>query len=435
MNDLDSEQMGRALSSQGYDKTDCADNADLILINTCSVREKPAQKLYSDIGRYRHLKMKNPNLVLGVTGCQAKVDGDGLLKRFSYLDLVLGPDQSPDLIQYLSKIRSGQGRQSDIRSLPKSDYRFVELVENTHESAFKAYVNIMKGCDNFCSFCIVPFTRGREISRSSEEILKEINVLVKLGALEVTLLGQNVNSYGNKRVGEISFAQLLAQIAQQTSLKRLRFTTSHPKDLSEALIEEFHSNPILAPQMHLPVQSGSNLVLEKMYRGYTVEEYEEKLSRLRAACPDIALSTDIIVGFPGETEEAFQETLDLMKRVQYDSLFAFHYSPRPKTTAAKFFDDDVSLETKKARLQRLLDLQAEINYKKNLARVGKEEVVLMESFSKMGNTLQGRTEHNRIIHVLGNESMIGQFYKVKVMDASPYALKGETLSQVEELAC
>ncbi|MBI2337305.1 MAG: tRNA (N6-isopentenyl adenosine(37)-C2)-methylthiotransferase MiaB [Deltaproteobacteria bacterium] len=428
MSDLDSLQMARLLQGEGYQSTTDPECAQVILINTCSVREKPVQKLYSDIGRMRSLKLQNPEMILGVTGCQAQADGKKLLSHFGYLDLVLGPDQLKKLPELLRELLLKRRQALEVKFESKEDYQFLHLVPQEGESETKAFVSIMKGCDNFCSFCIVPYVRGREVSRDSYDIIQETKHLVQLGVQEVTLLGQNVNSYGNKRGDSVNFSKLLSMIADQTQLKRLRFTTSHPKDLSDALIEQFKVNPILAPHLHLPLQSASDAVLARMYRGYTLKEYLDKLNRLRDANPDVAVTTDIIVGFPGETAADFELTMQLITEVEYDSIYGFVYSPRPKTTAAQYFADDVTQEIKAARLQQVLDLQQSITARKNLARVGKIEEVLVEGPSKLGETVQGRSPHNRIVHFQGGPEWVGKFVSVKITGAQNNSLRGEPIT-------
>ncbi len=307
----------------------------------------------------------------------------------------------------------------------KSDYQFVNLLPDEDENSVRAFVTIMKGCDNFCSFCVVPYVRGREVCRPPDEVVQEVQELVRRGVREVMLLGQNVNSYGMGRHGHwISFAKLLRRLAEETDIQRIRFTTSHPKDLPQELVDEFRDNPKLALWLHLPVQSGSNGVLEKMYRGYTREFYLERLARFREVQPHIALSTDIIVGFPGETEDDFLATLNLLREVRYDSLYSFVYSPRPKTTAALYFEDDVPDEVKRERLARLQALQESIGLEKNRSWVGKTLQVLVEGPSKQSNTLCGRSSQNHWVHFSGSEDLVGNLVDVKIEGVTPYSLLG-----------
>ncbi len=425
MNELDSSQMARMLKQKGFQAAQDPEHAEIVLINTCSVREKPTHKLYSEVGKLRKLKLKNPNMLLGVTGCQAQAEGKALLKRFSYLDLVLAPDQIPKLPQMMDDLsKANHGRYIELNYTKREDYQFVDLLPDENENAIKAFVNIMKGCDNFCSFCIVPYTRGREVSRAASDIIQEIKILVEQGVQEIMLLGQNVNSYGNKTPGSPDFVELLYLIASETKLKRLRFTTSHPKDFNEKLMQAFVDINILMPQMHLPIQSGSNDVLARMYRGYTVEEYCDKINLFKEKMPHAAISTDIIVGFPGETEADFAKTLKLIQTIAFDSIYAFHYSPRPKTTAAKYFKDDVSLAIKEQRLAELLALQNQISYEKNLQLVGSMQEILVDTPSREAGMLQGRTPQSRIVHFAGKEALLGSICHVKITEAMRNSLIG-----------
>ncbi len=441
MNELDSSQMGRLLKKEGFLATQTPEEADLILINTCSIREKASQKLYSDIGRFRSLKLQRPDLLLGVAGCQAQAEGIQLKKRFAYLDFILGPDHHQKISEVIKKTSEQPSFAAQLGFAQPKDYQFVNLLPDEEENQVKAFVTIMKGCDNFCSFCIVPYVRGREVCRSAEDIVSEVKQLAELGVKEVTLLGQNVNSYGmgrhrleekthSKKPGVISFTQLLKRISQETDIQRIRFTTSHPKDFPLELMEEFASNPKLAQHFHLPVQSGSNEVLKNMYRGYSYEEYLSLIENFRKLAPEASLSTDIIVGFPGETEADFQKTLQLLKEVQFDSIYSFHYSVRPKTTAANYFKDDVPLETKKERLLRLQTLQNEITLKRNQKYIGKELKVLVEGASKQSSVIKdnsfcGRSSQNHMLHFKGEESDIGQIISIKVTHAGPNSMLGE----------
>ncbi|MBF0491592.1 MAG: tRNA (N6-isopentenyl adenosine(37)-C2)-methylthiotransferase MiaB [Deltaproteobacteria bacterium] len=432
MNVDDSLRLLRSLAPLGYSSTTHAADADLILINTCSVREKASHKAYSAVGRYYSYKKKKPGTLLGIAGCQAQADGKDLLQRFHYLDFVLGPDQVGSLPELVQKLESKKKQVNQTARIQPADFRFVSLVPEAQETKASAYVTIMKGCDNFCSFCIVPFVRGREVSRSSTEIIEEVKRLVDQGVQEVTLLGQNVNSYGtkqqNKESRELTFAELLYQISRQTALKRLRFTTSHPKDIQQDLTFAFRDIPILAKHLHLPVQSGSNAILQKMYRTYTREEYLEIVYQLKSVCPEVALSTDIIVGFPGESEEYFGETMKLLEEVRFDFSYSFHYSPRPHTTARRYFEDDVPLKVKEERLKRLQKRQLEISQEIHESCVAKEFDVLVEGPSKLGGSLQGRNSQNRLIHFESADSCMGEFVRVKITQASQSALIGEKVS-------
>ena len=426
MNVDDSLRMGRLLAPRGYELTPRSIEADLILINTCSVREKASHKAHSAVGRFYALKESKPDLLLGLTGCQAQAEGKALLKRFQYLDFVLGPDQVSRLPEIVRDLEEGGPRSVDgTKRIKPEEFDFVSLTLGEGETLISAFVTIMKGCDNFCSFCIVPFVRGREVSRPSDEIIAEIEALSAHGVKEVTLLGQNVNSYGSKRTGEISFSQLLHRIANETSIRRLRFTTSHPKDVKEDLKIAFRDIPILAKHLHLPVQSGSNRILERMYRTYRREEYIEIVRSLREACPEIAITTDLIVGFPGEADADFEDTLSLMEDLRFDAAFSFQYSPRPHTTAGRYFADDVPSQVKENRLRFLQERQSAISFEENRKCVGRSYAVLIEGPSKLNRTVQGRTPQNRIVHLEGlDDSALGEMVPVKIVRATPMALVG-----------
>ncbi|HEX5038181.1 MAG TPA: tRNA (N6-isopentenyl adenosine(37)-C2)-methylthiotransferase MiaB [bacterium] len=423
MNEQDSSKMEALLGKDGYVRASSAAEADVVVLNTCSVREKSYHKAVSHIAR---MKQAGEAKVLAVTGCVVSHSGDAILKRFPQVDMVLGPDHVAALPELARKAKEGGGRFSRIDFSDLSDYEFPSPIV-TDQRQVKAYVTIMKGCDNACSFCIVPFTRGAEVSRRPEEIIDEINRLSAQGVREVMLLGQNVNSYGKgltPQSQKTSFARLLRQVDEETSIDRLRFTSPHPKDLSPALIEEYARNRKLCPHMHLPVQSGSSRVLKRMRRSYTRGTYLRRVEDLRRVVPDVAITADIIVGFPGETEADFEETLSLVREVGYDASYCFAYSRRPGTEAAGF-PDDVPPESKKERLDRLQILQAEISLAKNRQRIGRIEDVLAEGPSADGHgQLMGRTPHGRIVNFDGGPERTGDILKIEVTDASPYSLKG-----------
>lgn len=365
MNVYDSERMFETLAQHNYSATDRVEQADLILLNTCSIRDKVEHKVVSMLGALRKLKDHNPDLILGVTGCVAQQEGDKLLKKVPYLDLVLGPDQIGNLPEVVQNARDKQHRSAATEFVNRKDYEFPE-VSPPADGRITSFITVMKGCNKVCAFCIVPFTRGREVSKPSAQIIREVQMLVQSGVREVTLLGQNVNSYGKDRVkrdgtsDELDFSQLLAAVHEIEGLKRIRFTTSHPMDCTDSLIEAFATLPKLVPFFHLPIQSGSEKVLRDMRRHHGVDDYLARIARLRALVPDMAMSTDIIVGFPGETEEDFQLTLDLLEKVRYSSIFSFIYSARPGTKAMELLDD-TPLSVKKARLTRLQKLQDDIS--------------------------------------------------------------------------
>lgn len=454
MNEQDSSQMYGLLAQVGYHKTSDPFDADFILLNTCSIREKAVHKIYSELGRLRPLKEDHQDLIVGIAGCVAEQEKENLSKRFPFLDLVFGPDHIRRLPEMLDAVRkkrndyetvrlgdcvnghsqSHKVTKSQSRALVRTgfdkrqDFEFVNVLPNATETPVKAFVNIQKGCDNICSFCIVPFVRGREVSRPHQEVIQEINALVDRGVKEVTLLGQNVNSYGLKTTGGVTFAQLLELIAVKTKLKRLRFTTSHPKDVKEDLIDQFANNPILVPHFHLPVQSGSNRILKLMKRQYTREHYLNIVDELNKRVPDIKFSSDIIVGFPTETEKEFNETLGLMDHVMYDSTFSFVYSPRPYTKAA-LIDDNVSGKAKAERLQILQAKDKKITLEKNRAEVGSYHEVLIESKETEDNEypLKGRTATNKVVHFKG-DFQEGDFAKIKIIQANPHSLYGEAVN-------
>ena len=414
MNVVDSEQITALLQGIGYQPIATPDLADLVLLNTCSVRDKAERKVYGHLGRFKPIKDKRPELIIGVGGCVAQQEGQRMLDTVSYLDLVFGTHnihRLPEMVQHVEQTRQ---RASETDFLDR-ETRLNLFPERTATESVTRFVTIMQGCDNFCSYCIVPHVRGREISRPSAEILGEIEGLVASGVKEVTLLGQNVNSYGGKTQGEISFAALLQAVDGIPGLERLRFATSHPKDITAELIDCFGTLPSLCPQIHLPVQSGSDRILSLMNRGYCAADYLDKVKKLKAVCPDIRLTTDIIVGFPGETEEDFQATLDLVEQVGYADAFTFLYSPRIETAAASM-EDKTSARQKQQRFDRLLKLQQRIS-----ADIWEQDAdsvlpVLVEGASKQGDgQLFGRTAWNRIVNFSGEQKLIGRIVPVNIV--------------------
>ena len=378
MNEHDSEDILNLLASIDYQPTPDPQKADLILVNTCSVREKAEQKVYSLLGRLKRYK-KNGKIILGVGGCVAQQEGDKLLEKAPYVDIIFGTGNIHRLPELINTARSA--RKVQVATEFHEDFTRYPLPSLPKPFQVKAFVTIMEGCDNFCSYCVVPFVRGREKSRPGAEIIKEVRGLVAAGVKEVTLLGQNVNSYGATVAGELSFSGLVKELNKIEGLERIQFTTSHPKDLSDELIACFAEQPKLCPHIHLPLQSGSDRILRMMNRGYTREEYLLKIKKLRAACPEIGITTDFIVGFPGETEKDFQATLDIVNKIEYDEFFSFKYSDRPKTQASHF-SDKLSEEEKACRLSILQDKQQSITLKKNRSLIGKTLAVLVEGGSK-----------------------------------------------------
>ncbi|MCY1023201.1 tRNA (N6-isopentenyl adenosine(37)-C2)-methylthiotransferase MiaB [Pyxidicoccus sp. MSG2] len=425
MNVNDSLRMSEVLAKMSYEPTPVPENADLIILNTCAIREKAEDKMLSALGRYKPVKASRGALI-GVGGCVAQQEKDKLLKKVPYLDFVFGPDNIAKLPDIIGRVSEDRARVVEAAFVHSEEYVFPRADPETSRGKVTEFVTVMKGCDNVCSFCVVPHTRGREVSRAFPEVLLEVNDLAKVGVREVTLIGQNVNSYA----GGISFAQLLLRTAEVPGIERVRFTTSHPHDLSDELIEAFRTQPKIAPHFHLPVQCGSDRVLKMMRRDYTVVQYLERLEKLRAARPGIAVTTDIIVGFPGETEEEFEMTMKLTEQVRYDNQFSFVFSPRPKTGAALRENEwgPVPHEVKIARLERLQKLQRRISTEVTAALVGSEVEVLVEGHSRYDATKRfGRTPENRTVNFDG-DAPTGALVKVKVERSTPNALSGQQLS-------
>jgi tRNA-2-methylthio-N6-dimethylallyladenosine synthase len=422
MNVNDSLRMSEVLAKLSYTPTPVPDDADLIILNTCSIREKAEDKMLSALGRYRATKVSRGTL-LGVGGCVAQQEKDKLLKKVPYLDFVFGPDSIAKLPEIIERVTNERERVSETAFVDSEEYVFPRADPETSRGKVTEFVTVMKGCDNVCSFCIVPHTRGREVSRPFTDVLLEVADLTRVGVREVTLIGQNVNSYQ----GGISFAQLLLRTAEVPGIERVRFTTSHPHDLSDELIEAFRVQPKICPHFHLPVQCGSDRVLKMMRRDYTVEQYLERLAKLRAARPGIAVTTDIIVGFPGETEEEFEMTYKLTEQVRYDNQFSFIYSPRPKTGAALREKDwgPIPHEVKVARLERLQKLQRKICGEINAAQVGHEVEVLVEGHSKTDvNKRFGRTPENRTVNFEG-DAPTGALVTVRIEKATSNGFGGK----------
>ena len=429
MNEYDSDKMADVLNAfEGYEKTATPEDADVILYNSCSVREKASEKLFSDLGRIRELKDARPGLLIGVGGCVASQEGDAIVNRAPYVDLVFGPQTLHRLPAMIRAKRSSGQSQVDI-SFPEVE-KFDHLPPARVEGA-TAFVSIMEGCSKYCSFCVVPYTRGEEISRRFEAVMAEINALVKQGIREVTLLGQNVNAYvGAMPDGEqADFALLLSAVHAIAGLERIRYTTSHPLEFNQRLIDAYGRLPKLVSQLHLPVQSGSDRVLAAMKRNYTVMEYKSIIRRLRAVRPDISITSDFIVGFPGETEEDFERTMKLIEEINFDGSFSFVYSRRPGTPAASLSDDTpqaVKLQ-RLQRMQKLLDAQLHAH---SAAMVGSVQRVLVEGASRKDeNELMGRTDNNRVVNfpAAGTQSarLVGRFVDVTITSVSHYTLRGE----------
>ncbi|HKJ05298.1 MAG TPA: tRNA (N6-isopentenyl adenosine(37)-C2)-methylthiotransferase MiaB [Geopsychrobacteraceae bacterium] len=412
MNVVDSERIVDLLGQIGYVQVDQPEMADLVLLNTCSVRDKAERRVYGHLGRFKPIKDARPELIIGVGGCVAQQEGERMLEKIPYLDLVFGTHnihRLPELVQQAEQ-KAGRGNATDFLD---RETRLNLFPQRTVADSVTRFVTVMQGCDNFCSYCIVPYVRGREISRPSAELLDEIRNLVTQGVREITLLGQNVNSYGLKE-DEISFAELLHQIDKVDGLERLRFATSHPKDMSDELIDCFGMLKKLCHHIHLPVQCGSDRILDAMNRGYHRDEYLQKVARLKKACPDIRVTTDVIVGFPGETEEDFAETLDLVHRVGYADAFTFLYSRRTGTAAADL-QDDLTAAIKQQRFDRLLELQQKTSDDIWMSDLGSELEVLVEGESKQGaGQMFGRSTWNRIVNFAGTPDLVGQLVKVRI---------------------
>uniref|UniRef100_UPI00402AD534 tRNA (N6-isopentenyl adenosine(37)-C2)-methylthiotransferase MiaB n=1 Tax=Turicimonas muris TaxID=1796652 RepID=UPI00402AD534 len=425
MNEYDSGKISDiAVSKAGYQPTDNIEEADLIVFNTCSIREKAQEKVFSDLGRARELKKEKPELKIAVGGCVASQEGKNIIRRAPYVDIVFGPQTYHRLPELLKKRQETNRPQVDI-SFPEIE-KFDHLPK-PHADAATAFVSIMEGCSKYCSYCVVPYTRGEEFSRPLQDVLLEIIQLAEQGVKEVTLLGQNVNAYrGDDPDGEIvDFALLLEYVAEIEGIERIRYTTSHPKEFSKRLIEAYGKIPKLANHVHLPVQAGSDRVLAGMKRGYTVLEYKSIVRKLRQIRPDICIATDFIVGFPNETAEDFEKTMKLIEDVKFDASFSFVYSPRPGTPAAEM-SDDTPQEVKLERLQRLQALNTKHAQEISQSMVGSIQRVLVVGKAKRGkNMLSARTDNNRIVTFNGDESLIGKMISLKITDVYPHTLGGE----------
>ena len=428
MNEYDSDKMLDLLGKQGVTRTDDVAEADIILFNTCSVREKPQEKVFHDLGRVRKLKEAKPGLLIGVGGCVASQEGDAIVRRAPFVDVVFGPQTLHRLPELLAARRTSGRAQVDVSfpEIEKFDRLPAARVEG--EAGSGAFVSVMEGCSKFCTFCIVPYTRGEEVSRPYEDVMAEVAALVAQGVCEVTLLGQNVNAYrGGMDDGDTAdLAFLIEAIAAIPEIERIRYTTSHPREMTQRLID-MHAHPKLAPHLHLPVQSGSDRVLAAMKRGYTVLEYKSLVRKLRAARPDLSLSTDFIVGFPGETAEDFAKSMRLIEEIGFDASFSFIFSPRPGTPAAEMADD-TQAELKTERLMRLQKRIEELAYAVSASMVGTVQRVLVEGRAKKdASELAGRTANNRVVNFQGSERLIGRFVDVAITAALPHSLRGEVV--------
>jgi tRNA-2-methylthio-N6-dimethylallyladenosine synthase len=440
MNDNDTERMKGLLSKVGYQDTDSPDGADLIILNTCSVRDKAEQKLYSAVGRFKKQKQAKPSLIICIAGCVAEQQGEELIKRIEHLDMVVGTNNVHKLPALIKEFEEQKNRSKNsivatgfTDKIEGDEYGYLADSSTSMPAKTSASVSIMRGCDNYCSYCIVPYVRGPEVSRSPDDIINEVQSLANSGVREITLVGQNVNSYNplltDETDDECSFTSLLKKVAGISKIERIRFVTSHPKDITDELIALFGSEPKLARHLHLPLQSGSDKVLGLMKRGYSVAEYTEKLERIKTLYPDMSITTDIIVGFPGESADDFNATMDILDKINFDNIFSFMYSKRPGTEAESF-SNQLPLEIKQERLQRLQAAQKDIAAKKSASLVGTKMPVLIEGRSKNSDDeLTGRTSCNRVVNFRASKDsspigLEGSVMNVLITDAYANSLKG-----------
>lgn len=425
-NELDSEKISWVLDTMGYEPTNDKEEADIILFNTCAVRKSAEDKVFGQLGELKELKRRKPEVLLGICGCMMQREDirDFFLSKHRHIDLVFGTNNIHKLPQLISRqLETGKTIVDIIEDTREID----ENIDAHRKYSYKAFVDIMYGCDNYCTYCIVPYTRGRERSREPESILQEIRKLVRSGVKEVTLLGQNVNSYGKTLSMDYTFPDLLRDVNDIEGIERIRFMTSHPKDFTEGLIKAYVELDKLSPHLHLPVQSGSDRMLKMMNRKYTRGEYLEKVKAIKERVPNLAITTDIIVGFPGETEEDFQETIDLVKEVEFDSAYTFLYSIREGTIAAKI-EDQVPDKIKHVRFQRLLDTLNPIGLKLNQKLLGTVQRVLVEEVSKNDSkVMSGRTESAKLVHFPGGDELIGKIVNVRIENVKTFTLEGEMI--------
>ncbi len=423
MNVNDTERMYSLLEMINYAPAVSPDQADLLIINSCSVREKPVHKVRSEAGRYHALKQKNPNLKIGVAGCVAQQEKQKMLKDIPLLDFVFGPDAIDKLPDMVGRLQKGEKKVQETRWTHSEPYHIQTLIRNPEVSAF---VNIMKGCDNFCTFCVVPFTRGRERSRPLQDIIVDVQNLVKRGVREVTLLGQNVNSY--RSACGANFGELMLALCEKTPVRRIRFTSPHPKDFNEELMDIMRSRKDkIMPAVHLPAQSGNSRILEQMNRGYSREEYIQKARMILDRLPGALLSTDIIVGFPGETESDFRDTLSLLDEVPFDMMYSFKYSPRPFTKSARF-ENQVPEKEKSFRLSRLNKKHIQFAFARCKEYMDQVLEVLVEKKDHKTGYLSGRSRGNKVVHFKGSEHLKGQTVSVKINKTQPQVFYGELLA-------
>jgi tRNA-2-methylthio-N6-dimethylallyladenosine synthase len=421
MNELDSEKIAGNLQHSGLEPAAEAAGADVVILNTCSVREKAVQKVYARLGEIKKLKSGRQDLIVGVVGCMAQLEGKGLFKKAPFVNILAGPQKGHVMGELVEKARETRQPAIDLRM--DDDPEPLENKQVLRETPWRAGITISEGCNRQCSFCVVPFTRGKQRDRESANIIREVEQLVAQGTIEIVLLGQTVNAYRDPSPDALSFAALLRRLAQIEGLRRIRFTSPHPNEFGDDLLDTMASFPQICNHVHLPVQSGSTRVLRAMRRGYTRESYLETIARIRQAPRAIAISTDMIVGYPGETEEDFRNTLALLDEVQYDSMFSFKYSPRPNTPAWQL-GDDVSDPEKGARLQLLQAQQKLIQYNKNAAFEGQIVEVLVDGSARSNYSLSGRMSNNRIVNFDGHDSLLGHLARVRISGFSANSLKG-----------
>ncbi len=430
MNEYDSDKIADLLrESHGFQLTERAEEADLLLLNTCSIREKAQEKVFSQLGRWRPWKAKRPELVIGVGGCVASQEGDAIRERAPYVDLVFGPQTLHRLPEMLESARREHAPVIDI-SFPEIE-KFDRLAEPRADGP-SAFVSVMEGCSKYCTYCVVPYTRGEEISRPLDDVIAEVTKLAQQGVREVNLLGQNVNAFrGVMADGESAdLALLIHAVAGVDGIERVRFTTSHPVEFSDSLIDVYGEVPELVSHLHLPVQSGSDRILALMKRGHTAFEYKAKIKRLREVRPDISISSDFIVGFPGESDEDFERTMELIESVGFDHSFSFLFSARPGTPAAEY-EDDIPVGVKQERLERLQKRINEMAQQISRRMVGSVQRVLVERVSrKDSNQLAGRTENNRVVNFTGPQELIGGFVELAITEALPNSLRGELVDEL-----
>lgn len=422
MNENDSERLAGQLRSTGYQNTDNKEQADVILINTCCVRESAEKKIYSKIGELKRLKTLNPNLVIGIAGCMAQKDRDKLFKKAPHIDIVMGTHNTHQLLELLQEVEQSRDK---VLAVWDQAERLAPEVPTIRKNQISAWVPIMYGCNNFCTYCIVPYVRGRERSRPLSDIVQEIEQLGNEGFKEITLLGQNVNSYGKDSDEEVDFADLLQAVDNIKSISRVRYMTSHPRDMSDKVIQTIANSSKICKHFHLPIQSGSDAILKRMNRGYTVDYYVNLVAKIRQAVPDASITTDLIIGFPGETDELFSETLEFIKQLQFDAAYTFLYSVRSGTPAAEM-PDQISLPVKKARLQQLMDVQNDISLAINRKAQGQTVEVMVEGPSKNdASRWMGRTSTNKIVIWDKGQECIGDLKMVKLMQAQTWLFKGQ----------